>query len=339
MTTTSSQDLVTRGRYVFADDIGADVRARTVSFLDRKAADVRAAGTVRVERLHGGASNVNLRLAVGSRRYALRLCDAESWRWGVDRAASIQAQQDASGLGLAPRIVASELPCGDFLAEFADGVQLTGTMLADDAFVARVARTLRTLNAGTTTSRDFSPFDDARIFIELADAERALRPDRYDEMLGRLLRIEALFESRDAPRGFCHNDSVPQNYLVSDDRIQLVDFDYAGYGWTAFELASLCCQAELDDERTAALLTAYDPDADDGQRARVELMRFVAGVREAAWALMAEPILTARTATLDGWSYRDHAARNIRQAIGVVDSGAFEIYLARARTVREGALC
>lgn len=336
--TTGSMGL-TAGHYAFADGIEPEVRRRAVSFLDRKASDFLGDGIIEVERLQGGASNVNLRLVAGGRRYALRLCDPEARRWGVDRAASIQAQQDAAELGLAPRILASELPCGDFLAEYADGAQMTAAMLADDALVARVAQTLRTLNAGTTGSRDFSPFDDARIFIEHADAEKAPRPDRYDEMLARMLRVEALFATRDVPRGFCHSDSVPQNYLVTDERIQLVDFDYAGYGWTAFELASLCCQAELDDERTTTLLRAYDPEADEGQRARVELMRFVAGVREAAWALMAEPILKAKTATLDGWSYQDHAARNIRQAAQVVDSGAFEIYLARARTVREGALC
>ncbi|MFH0175904.1 phosphotransferase [Streptomyces cacaoi] len=329
----------TGGRYVFAEGVEQEVREHAVSFLEGRAADVLGEGTVKIERLQGGACNVNLRLTAGDSRYALRLCDDEAERWGVVRAASIQAQQEAHHLGLAPRIVASELPRGDFLAEFADGVQMNAAMLADDALVARVAQTLRALNAGTTTSRDFSPFDDARTFIEYADAEKAPRPDRYDEMLARLLRIEGVFQNRNAPRGFCHSDSVPQNYLVSDTRIQLVDFDYAGYGWTAFELGSLCCQAELDDDRTSALLKAYDPDADDGQRARVELMRFVAGVREAAWALMAEPILRARTTTLDGWSYQDHAARNIRQAAQVVDSGAFEIYLDQARAVRGGALC
>ena len=206
--TTGSTGL-TAGHYAFADGIEPEVRRRAVSFLDRKASDFLGDGIIEVERLQGGASNVNLRLVAGGRRYALRLCDPEARRWGVDRAASIQAQQDAAELGLAPRILASELPSGDFLAEYADGVQMTAAMLADDTLVARVARTLRTLNAGTTTSQDFSPFDDARIFIEHADAEKAPRPDRYDEMLARLLRVEALFATRDVPRGFCHSDSSP----------------------------------------------------------------------------------------------------------------------------------
>jgi hypothetical protein len=84
---------------------------------------------------------------------------------------------------------------------------------------------------------------------------------------------------------------------------------------------------------------AYDPHADAGQRARVELMRFVAGIREATWALMAEPYLGYKTTPLDGWTYEGHARRNIGQACQVIDSGAFETYLSQARLVRDGALC
>lgn len=225
------------------------------------------------------------------------------------------------------------------MSEFLDGHQLTPELLRDDRLLELVAATWRRLNAASTTSRDFSPFDDARTFLDCGDADQAPRPDRIDEMLAALLRVEALFVNRDLPRGFCHSDSVPQNYLLDGDRIRMVDFDYAGRGWTAFELGSLCCQAELDDHQTSTLLRAYDPDADKGQRARVELMRFVAGIREACWALMAEPYLGYKTVPLDGWTYQGHAARNIGQAALIIDSGEFEEMLLAARSVRAGALC
>jgi thiamine kinase-like enzyme len=324
--------------YTADSDLGADTVREAISFLERHASGLLD-GQAHLTRLTGGASNVNLRVSDGRATYALRLCDADAVRWGVDRAAAIQAQQDAAAMGLAPRIVASELPSGHYLAEFVDGEQLTPEDLEQEKYLSLVAGTWRRLNAGTSTAREFSPFDDARTFIEYAAADDAPRPLRLDEMFAALLRVEALFSNRPAPRGFCHSDSVPQNYLVRDGGLVMVDFDYAGMGWTAFELGSLCCQAELDDRQTAALLRAYDPEADAGQRARVELMRFVAGIREAVWALMAEPILGYKTAPLEGWTYQGHAQRNIGQAARVIDSGAFESYLREARSVREGALC
>lgn len=324
--------------YDVVEGMSDAIRDEAVEFLETHAAHV-VTDTVRLSLLQGGASNVNLRVESGSHRFALRLCDKDAARWGVDRAAAIQAQTDAALVGLAPRIIAFDLPCGDFLSEFVDGSQLTAEMLREETYLRMVAGAWRKLNSSPTTSRDFSPFDDARTFIDYADADNAPRPERLDEMYAALLRIEALFVNRELPKGFCHSDSVPQNYLLNGSTIKLVDFDYAGNGWTAFELGSLCCQAELDDWQTITLLEAYDPGADEGQRARVELMRFVAGIREACWALMAEPYLGYKTVPLDGWTYQGHAERNIRQASQVIDSGAFDTHLAAARSVREGALC
>lgn len=325
-------------RYVATPGVSSEIRDQAIDFLNKHGNGI-VSGAVELSLLTGGASNVNVKVSCRSGAFALRLCDPDGVRWGVDRAAAIQAQKDAAAMGLAPEVLAFELPSGHYLARFDPGRQLTPESLRSAANLGLVARTWRELNAGTTTSRTFSPFDDARTFIEYADADDAPRPPRLDEMFAALLRIEALFANHPAPRGFCHSDSVPQNYLEHDGRLKMVDFDYAGTGWTAFELGSLCCQAELDEWQTETLLTAYDPLADAGQRARVELMRFVAGIREATWALMAEPHLGYKTAPLDGWTYEGNARRNIGQASQVIDSGAFESYMKAARVIRDGALC
>lgn len=329
---------VTGRTYAAGLGVSEETFDHAVGFLERQAGDLLGQ-EVQLAMLQGGASNVNLVVESRGTKYALRLCDADAARWGVDRAAAITAQNEAAQLGLAPHVLASELPRGDYLSVFIPGFQLTPELLREERYLAMVAGAWRRLNANPTASRVFSPFDDARTFIDCADADDAPRPPRLDEMLAALLRIEALFVSRDLPKGFCHSDSVPQNYLVDGDVVRLVDWDYAGYGWTAFELGSLCCQAELDDWQTTTLLTAYDPDADQGQRARVELMRFVAGIREATWALMAEPYLGYKTTPLDGWTYEGHADRNIRQAAQVIDSGEFDDYLRMARQIRTDARC
>ena len=297
-----------------------------------------ALGDITVTKLSGGASNVNVRVSAGENAWAVRVCAPEASRWGVLRAAAIQAQQDAAVLGLAPEIFATRLPEGHFLSEFVDGTTVTSEYVREAGLIPRIAQTLRALKLGTTTSRDFSPFDDFRTFLELGDAEGANVANDLAEFIAAVVRVEALFQTRDAPRGFCHSDLVPQNFLLTPEGLKMVDFDYAGNGWVAFELASFACQAELDAEETEQLLSSYDPDVDDGGRARVELMRMVAGVREALWCYMAEPILSASTKPLDGWTYSQHAARNLGQAKLTIGDGGLDRYLKEARNVRPGAL-
>lgn len=291
------------------------------------------AGDLTVTCLSGGASNVNVRVDANSRSWALRICAPDAARWGVNREAAITAQKDAAALGLAPKIVASVLPEGHFLSEFVTARTVTSQLVRQENLIPLIARTLSDLKKGTTNSRDFSPFDDLRTFVELGDADGVTAPDDLQNLLSAVFRIEALFSNRDVPRGFCHSDLVPQNFLWLDDRLMMVDFDYAGNGWVAFELASFACQAELNPDETEHFLSSYDPGLDDGQRARVELMRVVAGVRDGAWALMAEPYLDQETIPLEGWTYRQYAENNFAQARAVVESGQFAHYLKKARDV------
>jgi thiamine kinase-like enzyme len=319
----------------FAGDINDTLR-KQVSTLLHSWQVPEITGTARVARLAGGASNVNLKITCGQDSYALRVCMPDSARWGVDRAAAIQAQRDAAALGVAPGVLASDPAEGHVLAAFIDGAVLTPELLRREHLLPEVACTLRRLNAGTTRARQFSPFDDMRTFVELGSAEHAPVPAGLDAMLARVFRIEALFRNRPMRTAFCHSDLVPQNFLLTADGFRLVDWDYAGQGWVAFEMASFCCQAGLGPAETEEFLTAYDPQLDDGQRARVELMRLVAGVREAAWATMAEPILAEHTTPMPGWTYTGYAAANLEQADTVVATG-FDRLLDAARTVRPGA--
>lgn len=290
-------------------------------------------GDLKITSLSGGASNVNVRIDSPAGSYVLRVCAPDAQRWGVDRQAALVAQHDAAALGLAPTIVASLLPEGHFLSEYIASTPVNSDVVRSEKLIPLVAHTLLELKKGSTTARDFSPFDDLRTFVELGDAEGANAPEDLELLLAACFRIEALFANSAAPRGFCHSDLVPQNFLLLQDRLMMVDFDYAGNGWVAFELGSFACQAELSDEETEQFLSSYDPKFGESERARVALMRLVAGVRDGAWALMAEPILGNETVPLDGWTYQKYAENNFAQARAVIDSGDFARYLKEARNV------
>jgi len=319
----------------FDEDIGPELREKVFGLLSGW--QVPSVGDhYHVSRMSGGGSNVNLKLE-GAASLALRICAPNADRWGVIRAASIQAQSDAASADLAPAILACSLPDGHFLCPFLEGGVLTPQRMHAEGLLPAVVETLRALHRLKTSSRDFSPFDDAASFVRLGDDEGAVRPAEFRGMYEKVQDIELLFRSIDAPRAFCHSDLVPQNFVVGADHLRLLDWDYAGNGWVAFEMASFACQAELSDEETEQFLSLYDPALDDGQRARVALMRAVAGVREAAWATMAEPILSGETTPLDGWTYQGYASANLEQARSVWAKTSFGEMLDAARRVRPGA--
>ena len=55
----------------------------------------------------------------------------------------------------------------------------------------------------------------------------------------------------------CHNDLLPGNVLFADDRVWLLDFEYAGMNDVFFDLANLSVNSELSPESDDRLLTLY----------------------------------------------------------------------------------
>ena len=68
----------------------------------------------------------------------------------------------------------------------------------------------------------------------LSDAERALLVRARDSVRQELGALER------SPRnyGLIHADFAPENLLVDGERVRLLDFDDAGYGWHLFEIAT-----------------------------------------------------------------------------------------------------
>jgi thiamine kinase-like enzyme len=265
-------------------------------------------GEVEVSVLVGGASNRNFVVRTPAAKYALRIANAQSERFAVDRAAAIQAQREAAAGGLAPEVLASRLPEGHVLSTFLEGSTLGEGQLREREVLETVGATLRRLHALPSSLRPYSPFPDIRLWSRLAREDGTEIPADLDQLLGLVAQIESLVEGANLATVFCHNDTYPQNFILSGSRLRLVDWDYAGRGWACFELGSFCATAGLDAELRETLLCSYDERTSEAQLATVELMEFVAAMREGTWAVMATPILRGTTTTPAGGHdfYEDH---------------------------------
>jgi thiamine kinase-like enzyme len=299
----------------YAADVDVASRAEIEALLADWDLELFPGEEVEVSVLLGGANNRNFVARTPKVKYALRIANPQNERFAVDRGSAIQAQRDAAAGGLAPPVVASQLPAGHVLSTFVEGVTLLGAgQLQEREVLEAVGGTLRQLHALPSAIRSFSPFEDIRLFARLARSDGTAIPDDLDELLGSVWQIEALVKEEDLPVVFCHNDTVPQNFILSGSDLCLVDWDYAGRGWACFELASFCATADLDPELQEVFLRSYDERTSEAQVATVELLRFVAAMREATWALMAAPILQGTTTPDADNFYDDYMRDFLRQA-------------------------
>jgi thiamine kinase-like enzyme len=225
-----------------------------------------------VEPLGGGITNHNFKVVAGGEVFVLRIGGKDTELLGIDRAVEHEASLAAAALGIAPEVVA--FVDGSLVTRFVDGE-------VGIAPVEAVAPLLRRLHASPPIAGRFDSF---RVVESYARTAAGWLPAEYAAAKRTADRIEARRGER--PLCPCHNDLLAANFVLGADRLWIVDWEYAGMGDPAFDLANFAVSNGLDEEGDRALLEEYgtaDPNAH-------VLMRFMSDFREAMWGVVQQGI-------------------------------------------------
>jgi thiamine kinase-like enzyme len=242
-----------------------------------------------VVQLEGGITNRNFRVNFGGMDYVVRLPGKRTEILGIDRTAECIANQAAAGLGMAPRVAAMFEEPSCLVTMFVDGREMTVDELRRPEVLAEVARDLRRFHdSGTELPTGFDSFRLVEEYAESGRAHGSEPPEGYDDALAAAHEIEKAVRDRPTHEPVpAHNDLLTANFLRDGERIQLIDWEYAGMGDRWFDLGNFAVNNELDDEQEAQLLEAYFGEPpDERRRATLKLFRFMSDFREAMWGVV-----------------------------------------------------
>ena len=242
-----------------------------------------------VVQLDGGITNRNFKVHFGGTDYVVRLPGKRTALLGINRQAECIANKAAAELGIAPKVAAllDEPSC--LVTAFISGREMTSEELRKPEAIAEVARALRGLHESDTELPN--GFDSFRLVEEYADTGRANDsepPEGYDEAVDTAKEIEKRVHGQpDHEPVPAHNDLLPANFLRDGDRIQIIDWEYAGMGDRWFDLGNFAANNELDEEGETRLLEEYFGEKPDArQLATLKLFRLMSNFREAMWGVV-----------------------------------------------------
>jgi thiamine kinase-like enzyme len=153
---------------------------------------------------------------------------------------------------------------------------------AEPTSLGQAVATLRRFHrSGATLSRRFDPF--AALDRQAKAFAAAGRPSPWSARLGAAItRLHAALARSSARPVPIHGDPVPENFLEVGGGMKLIDWEYAGMGDPAWDLAYLAVEAELDE--AGADLAAYgDPAPTPG---RIAGFRLLAAALSGGWRLL-----------------------------------------------------
>jgi aminoglycoside phosphotransferase (APT) family kinase protein len=251
--------------------------------------------------LPGGAANRCVRLRNARHDLVLKFAGEAATGLGAHRASEIAMQSLAAGAGLAPAVVLADTARGFLVSRHVAGRTPGVAEMRSPRMLVRVGGWLAQLHSL-----------DAPAGLPLVDigtrAAGYLRRvlDRAADPGAAALLVE--LESRraalpPAPRAVpCHHDLHHRNFVDDGHRLVALDWEYAGPGDAAADLASIIGYHGLDGAAVDALLGGYG-DAGAGMRERIAALAWIFDCLWYGWnaaaslaGLAAEPGEQARIA-------------------------------------------
>ncbi len=243
-------------------------------------------GAMEVTALDGGLANRSFRLRGGGQDLVLKLAGGAAAALSASPRAEFEMQALAARAGLAPLVVRADPARGFLVSQFVRGRVHPAPAFSDPRLLRRIGAWIAALHA-LPPPPDLAVVD----FGERAAGYLAQVVRRGgDPLAAELAReLERRRAGLPAPARLtsCHHDLHHRNFIDDGTRLWVVDWEYAGPGDPAADLAACIGYHALDAASTDALLAGYGQE-DPAFRARVAALGWIFDCLWYAWNAAAE---------------------------------------------------
>ena len=252
-----------------------------------------AGQTVEIRPLTGGITNRNFVASTDHGDYVVRIPGERTELLGIDRAYEAEAAQRAAELGIGPGVLGMLEGVGTLVTELVAGHHLEPTPFAER--LTDVVDLIHRFHDSGPLGGAFPIHRVVEWHARDASARGVMPPKAYERLHQQSRRIESAFARAPTPLVPCHNDLLPGNVLFADDRVWLLDFEYAGMNDVFFDLGNLSVNGELSYDAEERLLNLYFGHITKASWARLQLMKMMSEFREGMWAVVQQAISTLDT--------------------------------------------
>ncbi|MGE4481896.1 phosphotransferase [Acidocella sp.] len=256
----------------------------------------------------GGISNINWRVADDAGGDYFLKIPGRGTDMFVSRAAANEASRLAHQCGFGVEVVAFLPEEGVEIFTFAHGYRASSNLdFLRPAVRHNAVRALRAFNDSprlTLTKTVFEMIEEH--LAQVAEVGGRL-PDDIAHMRRGLADARAALLASGLDLVPCMNDTLAGNFMINEaDELKLVDFEYASNNERAYELALWFTEMAFPGEVEREMVEAYFGRTGRGIEARVNVLKALADMKWASWAMVQEAV-----STLDfdyykygAWKYR-----------------------------------
>lgn len=205
-----------------------------------------------IKPLNKGLTNVSFSFIVDGSKYVYRHPGASSNNL-VNRKAEVIAQRKAVKLGIDSSVIAIK-KAGWKLSRYVD----SSRPFSYETDLAQGIAQIRAFHeSGETCAYQVDLLSEGERLMKLASAKKGDLMAAYGELHAKLVRLWHFIELDSAKKVLCHNDTYAVNWIVGDDALCLIDWEYAGMNDPMNDLATLTVRDGLSQETADHILELY----------------------------------------------------------------------------------
>ena len=208
---------------------------------------VRPEDVIIVKRLLGGMSHLTYHIRINDEDFTYRIIGKDGNLF-VDRLNEKRNLKIIEPLDINNQTVYFDIESGEKAARYIPGTVLT--QVDHRPFLPWVAKTLKHLhNSNLEPASDYGLIDR----LNLYESYTKIRSHQYCTLKETwITRYHA--HHADKPKVFCHNDAQRSNMVLTDDKLYLLDWEYAGWNEFYYDIASF---GNVQFEDALELLDVY----------------------------------------------------------------------------------
>ena len=241
-----------------------------------------------IEPVAGPDGGHRFRVDAGDDAFVLHLPSTGTASVGAGLDAGCEASRLAQAAGAGPPVYAYLEDRRCLVTRAVEGRRVREDDFLRVGVMAAVVGSVRAIHACPPVASTFSVFRVVDEYRRRAQERDIAVPAVLDDACARARRIETSLGPSAGPATVCHNDLRNANVLVDAGHAWIVDYEHAGMGDPFFDLGTLCVENGLSLTTQDLLLRQFFGSVRDAHRARLTLMRFLAGYRRAMARLARE---------------------------------------------------
>jgi thiamine kinase-like enzyme len=210
--------------------------------------------------LKGGLTNQSYLVRTTSNEYVARI-PGDGFGQKLDRATESANTLIAHQAGITAEVVYDEKN-GKRISRYLKNPQVLSEELLQHAhYIAQAATLLRKLHTSDTLFvNSVNIFNTIKELIFDLQKNGVDLPNQYLEVAEQMNDIEVKIQSFNIPPAPCHIDSNHRNFILSENEMYLIDFEYSGNNDPVWDLACFSLNADFTEDQDDILLKAYYDD-------------------------------------------------------------------------------